>query len=123
MLGLLAQVDLNSSSAFATTFISRAGERSFALSAKTLEAALERVGGGKVTVTDQPMFVGSDGGLAIGAGCTRQRLGSPRELSVIRAGNPTGVVGQRGPRRASNDVGPVWYSPGVGAKRPPTDRR
>ena len=32
---------------------------------KTLEAALERVGGGKVTITDAPMFVGSDGGLAI----------------------------------------------------------
>ena len=32
---------------------------------KTLEAALERVGGGKVTITEQPMFVGSDGGLAI----------------------------------------------------------
>jgi len=32
---------------------------------KTLEAALERVGGGKVTITTAPMFVGSDGGLAI----------------------------------------------------------
>lgn len=32
---------------------------------KTLEAALERVGGGKVTITESPMFVGSDGGLAI----------------------------------------------------------
>jgi rod shape-determining protein MreB and related proteins len=32
---------------------------------KTLEAALGRVGGGKVTVTEAPMFVGSDGGLAI----------------------------------------------------------
>ena len=31
----------------------------------TLEAALERVGGGKVTITEAPMFVGSDGGLAI----------------------------------------------------------
>jgi rod shape-determining protein MreB and related proteins len=33
--------------------------------APMLEKALERVGGGKVTVTDAPMFVGSDGGLAI----------------------------------------------------------
>jgi rod shape-determining protein MreB len=32
---------------------------------KTLEGALERVGGGKVTITEAPMFVGSDGGLAI----------------------------------------------------------
>jgi rod shape-determining protein MreB len=32
---------------------------------KTLEAALDRVGGGKVTITEEPMFVGSDGGLAI----------------------------------------------------------
>ena len=32
---------------------------------KTLEAALARVGGGKVTITDDPMFVGSNGGLAI----------------------------------------------------------
>ena len=32
---------------------------------KTLESALERVGGGKVTITTAPMFVGSDGGLAI----------------------------------------------------------
>jgi rod shape-determining protein MreB and related proteins len=31
----------------------------------TLEKALERVGGGKVTVTDAPMFIGSNGGLAI----------------------------------------------------------
>ena len=31
----------------------------------TLEASLERVGGGKVKITDAPMFVGSDGGLAI----------------------------------------------------------
>jgi rod shape-determining protein MreB and related proteins len=31
----------------------------------TLQAALQRVGGGKVTITDSPMFVGSDGGLAI----------------------------------------------------------
>ena len=31
----------------------------------TLEKALDRLGGGKVTVTDSPMFVGSDGGLAI----------------------------------------------------------
>jgi rod shape-determining protein MreB len=33
--------------------------------AKTLEASLERFGGGKVTITDAPLFVGSDGGLAI----------------------------------------------------------
>src|SRR5918995_3452983 len=32
---------------------------------KTLEAALDRVGGGKVKITEAPMFVGSDGGLAI----------------------------------------------------------
>ena len=32
---------------------------------KTLESALERVGGGKVSITTAPMFVGSDGGLAI----------------------------------------------------------
>jgi rod shape-determining protein MreB len=32
---------------------------------KTLESALARIGGGKVTVTDDPMFVGSNGGLAI----------------------------------------------------------
>jgi rod shape-determining protein MreB len=31
----------------------------------TLEKALERVGGGKITVTETPVFVGSDGGLAI----------------------------------------------------------
>ncbi|HXE79508.1 MAG TPA: rod shape-determining protein, partial [Vicinamibacterales bacterium] len=31
----------------------------------TLEKELERLGGGKVTVTDSPLFVGSDGGLAI----------------------------------------------------------
>jgi rod shape-determining protein MreB len=31
----------------------------------TLEKALEPVGGGKVTVTEAPVFVGSDGGLAI----------------------------------------------------------
>jgi rod shape-determining protein MreB len=32
---------------------------------KLLETALDRVGGGKVTVTQSPMFVGADGGLAI----------------------------------------------------------
>ena len=32
---------------------------------KQLEKSLERVGGGKVTVTESPMFVGADGGLAI----------------------------------------------------------
>jgi len=32
----------------------------------TLEAALDRVGGGKVRVVDAPVFVGSDGGLALG---------------------------------------------------------
>jgi rod shape-determining protein MreB len=32
---------------------------------KLLEKSLERVGGGKVTVTESPMFVGADGGLAI----------------------------------------------------------
>ena len=31
----------------------------------TLEKALDRVGGGKVIVTESPMFVGADGGLAI----------------------------------------------------------
>jgi rod shape-determining protein MreB len=33
----------------------------------TLEKALEPVGGGKVTVTEAPVFAGSDGGLAIAA--------------------------------------------------------
>ncbi len=31
----------------------------------TLEKALERVGGGKVTVTESPLYTGSDGGLAL----------------------------------------------------------
>jgi hypothetical protein len=31
----------------------------------TLEKALERVGGGKVRVMQDPVFVGSDGGLAL----------------------------------------------------------
>jgi rod shape-determining protein MreB and related proteins len=32
---------------------------------KVLEKSLERVGGGKVRITESPMFVGADGGLAI----------------------------------------------------------
>ena len=31
----------------------------------TLEAALEKFGGGKITVIDGPVFAGSDGGLAL----------------------------------------------------------
>jgi rod shape-determining protein MreB len=65
MLALLSQVDPEFQARVRSNVILAGGGALIRNLGSTLEAALERVGGGKVTVTEQPMFVGSDGGLAI----------------------------------------------------------
>jgi rod shape-determining protein MreB len=65
MLSLLSQVDPEFQQRVRNNVILAGGGALIRNLGKTFEAALERVGGGKVTVTEAPMFVGSDGGLAI----------------------------------------------------------
>ena len=65
MLALLAQVDPEFQQKVRGNVILAGGGALIRNLGHTLEAALERVGGGKVTVTPEPVFVGSDGGLAI----------------------------------------------------------
>jgi rod shape-determining protein MreB len=65
MLDLLSQVDPEFQQRVRNNVIVAGGGALIGNLAPTLEAALARVGGGKVTVTAAPMFVGSDGGLAI----------------------------------------------------------
>ena len=65
MLSLLSQVDPEFQQRVRDNVTLAGGGALIRNLGKTLEAALNRVGGGKVTVTDAPMFVGSDGGLAI----------------------------------------------------------
>jgi rod shape-determining protein MreB len=65
MLDLLSQVDPEFQQRVRSNVIVAGGGALIGNLAKTLDAALDRVGGGKVTVTGAPMFVGSDGGLAI----------------------------------------------------------
>jgi rod shape-determining protein MreB len=65
MMGLLSQVDPEFQARVRNNVTIAGGGALIRNLGQTLEAALDRVGGGKVTVTDAPMFVGSDGGLAI----------------------------------------------------------
>ena len=65
MLALLSQVDPEFQPKVRQNVTVAGGGALIRNLGKTLEAALERVGGGKVTITEAPMFVGSDGGLAI----------------------------------------------------------
>lgn len=65
MLALLSQVDPEFQARVRNNVTLAGGGALIRNLGKTLEAALARVGGGKVAVTEQPMFVGSDGGLAI----------------------------------------------------------
>ena len=65
MLALLSQVDPEFQARVRNNVTLAGGGALIRNLGKTLEAALDRVGGGKVTVTDQPVFVGSNGGLAI----------------------------------------------------------
>jgi rod shape-determining protein MreB len=65
MLDLLSQVDPEFQQRVRNNVIVAGGGALIGNLGTTLEAALARVGGGKVTVTAAPMFVGSDGGLAI----------------------------------------------------------
>jgi rod shape-determining protein MreB len=65
MLDLLSQVDPEFQQRVRNNVILAGGGALIRNLGKTLEAALNRVGGGKVAVTEAPMFVGSDGGLAI----------------------------------------------------------
>ena len=65
MLSLLSQVDPEFQHKVRHNITVAGGGALIRNLGKTLETALERVGGGKVTITDAPMFVGSDGGLAI----------------------------------------------------------
>jgi rod shape-determining protein MreB and related proteins len=65
MLALLSQVDPEFQQRVRNNVTVAGGGALIRNLGKTLEAALDRVGGGKVTVTEAPMFVGSDGGLAI----------------------------------------------------------
>ncbi len=65
MLALLSQVDPQFQERVRHNVTVAGGGALIRNLGKTLEAALDRVGGGKVTVTEAPMFVGSDGGLAI----------------------------------------------------------
>jgi len=65
MLSLLSQVDPEFQHKVRSNITVAGGGALIRNLGKTLEGALERVGGGKVTITEEPMFVGSDGGLAI----------------------------------------------------------
>src|SRR5262245_567432 len=65
MLALLSQVDPEFQQRVRNNVTLAGGGALIRNLGNTLEAALDRVGGGKVTVTEAPMFVGSDGGLAI----------------------------------------------------------
>jgi rod shape-determining protein MreB len=65
MMALLSQVDPEFQERVRNNIILAGGGALIRNLGKTLEGSLERVGGGKVTVTEAPMFVGSDGGLAI----------------------------------------------------------
>jgi rod shape-determining protein MreB len=65
MMALLSQVDPEFQQRVRNNITLAGGGSLVRNLGKTLEAALDRVGGGKVTVTEAPMFVGSDGGLAI----------------------------------------------------------
>jgi rod shape-determining protein MreB len=65
MLALLSQVDPEFQSRVRNNVTLAGGGALIRNLGKTLEGALDRVGGGKVTVTEAPVFVGSDGGLAI----------------------------------------------------------
>jgi rod shape-determining protein MreB len=65
MLALLSQVDPEFQQRVRNNVTVAGGGALIRNLAKALEAALERVGGGKVTITEAPVFVGSDGGLAI----------------------------------------------------------
>ena len=65
MLSLLSQVDPEFQHKVRSNITVAGGGALIRNLAKTLEGALERVGGGKVTITEEPMFVGSDAGLAI----------------------------------------------------------
>jgi rod shape-determining protein MreB len=65
MLDLLSQVDPEFQQRVRNNVVLAGGGALIRNLGQTLETALERVGGGKVKVTDAPTFVGSDGGLAI----------------------------------------------------------
>jgi rod shape-determining protein MreB and related proteins len=65
MLALLSQVDPEFQQRVRDNITLAGGGALIRNLGKTFEAALARVGGGKVTVTEAPTFVGSDGGLAI----------------------------------------------------------
>jgi rod shape-determining protein MreB and related proteins len=65
MLDLLSQVEPEFQERVRKSVVLAGGGGLIGNLAGTLEKALERVGGGKVSVTEAPMFVGADGGLAI----------------------------------------------------------
>jgi rod shape-determining protein MreB and related proteins len=65
MMSLLSQVDPEFQDKVRHNIIVAGGGALIRNLGKTLEGALERVGGGKVSITESPVFVGSDGGLAI----------------------------------------------------------
>jgi rod shape-determining protein MreB len=65
MLSLLSQVDPEFQGKVRENVTLAGGGALIRNLARTLEAALEPVGGGKVKITESPVFVGSDGGLAI----------------------------------------------------------
>ncbi len=65
MLALLSQVDPEFQSKVRNNITVAGGGALIRNLGKTLEAALSRVGGGTVRITESPVFVGSDGGLAI----------------------------------------------------------
>jgi rod shape-determining protein MreB len=65
MLSLLSQVDPEFQHRVRNNVMVAGGGALIRNLGPTLEAALGRVGGGKVTITESPVFIGSDGGLAI----------------------------------------------------------
>jgi rod shape-determining protein MreB len=65
MLSLLSQVDPEFQHRVRHNITVAGGGALIRNLAKTLEGSLERVGGGTVRITESPVFVGSDGGLAI----------------------------------------------------------
>lgn len=65
MISLLSQVDPEFQGKVRENVTLAGGGALIRNLAKTLEAALEPVGGGKIKITESPVFVGSDGGLAI----------------------------------------------------------
>ena len=65
MLDLLSQVEPEFQERVRKNIILAGGGGLIRNLGPTLEKALERVGGGSVTITEAPVFVGSDGGLAI----------------------------------------------------------